>query len=194
MNDNQNQQQNQQQATHQAPAHKPGWFQLGTQWWFHPITVSFAVLLFVGCLLASSAFSYAIGLERTASRMVLGEDMDILHKKILFRSHGYRFVRERDTKEGLYSSGEILVNLESRQKIQQQYEDERFKRASRVGQAQAKANMYSARNKYTDRLVEHIHDKGLEGANDQALDLGYQDNPAEYGGDGQQERLVLGGP
>lgn len=141
-------------------------------WWLHPINIAVYLIVFTFGLLATGAFSYAVSLERSAVRMVMGDDMAIAHKTTLFRGYGYRIVRERDTPGEKYSPGEILINLESRQRVHKVREGERFERASRVGAVKAKADRYSDRDQYTERVVEHLHDTGLAKANESALDLG----------------------
>ena len=151
---------------------KPGYMELAILWWLHPINVCIYLLLFATGVLATGAFSYAVQLERDALRMVLGDNMDIAHKQTVFKAFGYRWVRERDTPGSKYSPGEILVTLESRQRVHKVREGERFERASRVGAVKAKADRYSDRDQYTDRVVEHLHDTGLAKSNQQVLDLG----------------------
>ena len=160
------------QTEQQTESKKLNYATIAIMWWLHPINVLIYVVVFTVGVLSSSAFSYAVGLERDALRMVLGDDMAISHKKTLFRGYGYRIVRERDTPGEKYSPGEILVNVESRQRVHEVREGERFQRAARVGSIKAKADRYSSRDSYTDRAVEHLHDKGLAKANDGALDLG----------------------
>ena len=174
---------------------KPGYVELAFMWWLHPLNVCIYLLLFATGVLATGAFSYAVQLERDALRMVLGDNMDIAHKQTVFKAFGYRWVRERDTPGSKYSPGEILTNLESRQKLNEASENERFASASRVGAVEAKADTYSARDDYTDRLIEHIaqrinrREQEAEGESSTGLDLGYESD-----GRGKKERLVLSGP
>lgn len=174
---------------------KPGYVEIAFMWWLHPINIGIYLMLFGVGLLTTGAFSYAVGLERDALRMVLGDNMDIAHKTTMFKFNGYRFVRERDTPGSKYSPGEILTNLESRQKLNEASESERFASASRVGAIEAKADAYSARDDYTDRLIEHIaerinrREQEVEGEGSAGLDLGYESD-----GRGNKERLVLSGP
>tara|TARA_Y100000310_G_C20490540_1_gene718960 strand:- start:383 stop:925 length:543 start_codon:yes stop_codon:yes gene_type:complete len=177
------------QTQQQPESKKLNYFTIAIMWWLHPINVLIYFLIFTTGILTIGAFSYAVGLERDALRMVLGDDMAISHKKTLFRGYGYRIVRERDTPGEKYSPGEVLVNVESRQRVHEVREGERFHRAARVGAVKAKADRYSSRDRYTDRAVEHLHDKGLAKANDGALDLGYESD-----GKGNRERLILNGP
>ena len=164
--------QTEQQTEQQTESKKLNYATIAIMWWLHPINVLIYVVVFTVGVLSSSAFSYAVGLERDALRMVLGDDMAISHKKTLFRGYGYRIVRERDTPGEKYSPGEILVNVESRQRVHEVREGERFHRAARVGAIKAKADRYSSRDSYTDRAVEHLHDKGLAKADQPVLDLG----------------------
>ena len=174
---------------------KPGYVEIAFMWWLHPVNVGIYLLLFATGILATSAFSYAVQLERDALRMVLGNNMDIAHKQTIFKAFGYRWVRERDTPGSKYSPGEILTNLESRQKLNEASENERFASASRVGAVEAKADAYSARDKYTDRLIEYIaqrinrREQEIESESSAGLDLGYESD-----GKGNKERLVLSGP
>ena len=160
------------QTAQQTESKKPNYFTIAFMWWLHPFNVLIYLILFTVGTLSSAAFCYAEGLERNALRMVLGNDMAISHKKTLFRGYGYRIVRERDTPGEKYSPGEILVNVESRQRVHEVREGERFHRAARVGSIKAKADRYSSRDSYTDRAVEHLHDKGLAKADQPVLDLG----------------------
>ena len=164
--------QTEQQTEQQTESKKLNYATIAIMWWLHPINVLIYVVVFTVGVLSSSAFSYAVGLERDALRMVLGDDMAISHKKTLFRGYGYRIVRERDTPGEKYSPGEVLVNVESRQRVHEVREGERFHRAARVGSIKAKADRYSSRDRYTDRAVEHLHDKGLAKADQPVLDLG----------------------
>ena len=113
-------------------------------------------------VLTTGAFSYAVGLERDALRNILGEDMAISHKEVLYRGFGYRIVRERDTPGQIYSPGEVLVNLESRESVKRVREGERFERAARVGAVKAEAERYSARDRHTERYVNHLSDEDTE--------------------------------
>jgi len=146
----------------QPEKRKLGYAQIALMWWFHPINCLLYFLIFTTGVLTTGAFSYAVGLERDALRMVLGNDMAISHKTTLFKFNGYRFVRERDTPGEKYSPGEVLVNVESRQRVHEVREEERFHRAARVGAVKAKADRYSARDRYTDRAVEHLDDEDAE--------------------------------
>jgi len=161
-----------QQQQQQPVQKRPGYAEIALMWWFHPINGLIYVLLFVIGMLASSAFSYAVQLERTALRNVLGKELAISHKDVLFEGYGYRIVRERANPTGKYSPGEILINRESRQGVDEVLEGERFERAARIGAIKAKAYRYSDRKEYTDRAMDHLDDEGLASADGQALDLG----------------------
>lgn len=159
MNENENQQQPQPAPVqaHSAPTYGQIFF----MWWFHPVNLlAYAVIFAVG-LLTTSAFSYAVGLERDALKSILGKDLAIAHKTTLFKFNGYRIVRERDTPGTKYSPGEIVTNIESRERVNKVREDERFANASRIGATQAKADTYSARTRYTDRALEHLDDEEI---------------------------------
>jgi hypothetical protein len=159
---NEKQAQQPQQPQQQPVQRKPGYMELAILWWLHPVNIVIYLVLFSVGLLTAGAFSYAVGLERSAIRMVMGDNMAISHKTTLFRGYGYRIVRERDTPGEKYSPGEILVNVESRQRVQEVHEGERFNRAGRVGTVKAKADRYSARDRYTDRALEHLDDEDAE--------------------------------
>ena len=150
------------QQEQQPKQRRPGYMEIAILWWLHPINVAVYLILFITGMLTAGAFSYAVGLERSAIRMVMGDNMAISHKTTLFRGYGYRIVRERDTPGEKYSPGEILVNVESRQRVHEVREGERFERASRVGAVKAKADRYSARDQYTDRAMEHLDDEDAE--------------------------------
>ena len=141
---------------------KPRASEIAIMWWFHPINMLFYVLIFSVGVLTTGAFSYAVGLERDALRNILGEDLAISHKEVLYKGFGYRIVRERDTPGQIYSPGEVLVNLESREAVKRVREDERFDRSARVGAVKAEAERYSARDRYTERYVNHLSDEDAE--------------------------------
>ena len=110
--------QEEQQQVHQPPPpKKPGYAEIAILWWLHPINVAFYLIIFTTGILTTGAFSYAVGLERDALRNILGDDLAISHKEILYKGFGYRIVRERDTPGQKYSPGEILTNLESRERL-----------------------------------------------------------------------------
>ena len=137
--------------------------EIAFMWWFHPFNALIYLVVFTVGILTTGAFSYAVGLERDALRMVLGDNMAIAHKTTLYRGFGYRIVRERDTPGEKYSPGEILTNVESRQRVQEVYEGERFHRAGRIGTVKAKADRYIDRDRYTDRALEHLDDEEIAG-------------------------------
>lgn len=158
--------------TNEKEKPKLKYMEIAILWWFHPINIAVYLIVFTIGLLASTAFSYAVDLERSAVRMVMGDDMAIAHKTTLFRGYGYRIIRERDTPGEKYSPGEILINLESRQRVHKVREGERFERASRAGAVKAKAYRYSHRRKYTDRAMDHLDDEEFASADEPTLDLG----------------------
>ena len=153
----------QQQQQQQPQEKKPTYAEIAIMRWFHPFNVLVYLVVFTVGVLTTGAFSYAVGLERDALRMVLGDNMAISHKTTLYRGFGYRIVRERDTPGEKYSPGEILTNVESRQRVQEAYEGERFHRAGRIGTVKAKADRYTARDRYTDRALEHLDDEEIAG-------------------------------
>ena len=136
--------------------------EIAFMWWFHPFNALIYLVVFTVGILTTGAFSYAVGLERDALRNILGDDMAISHKEVLYRGFGYRIVRERDTPGQTYSPGEILVNIESRERVNKVREDERFHRSARVGAVKAKADRYSDRTRYTDRYADHLSDEDAE--------------------------------
>ena len=150
------------QQIHQLPPRKPSYSEIAIMWWFHPINAIIYFIIFTTGVLTTGAFSYAVGLERDALRNILGEDMAISHKEVLYRGFGYRIVRERDTPGQIYSPGEVLVNLESRESVKRVREGERFERAARVGAVKAEAKRYSARDRHTERYVNHLSDEDTE--------------------------------
>jgi len=155
--------QEEQQQVHQPPPpKKPGYAEIAILWWLHPINVAFYLIIFTTGILTTGAFSYAVGLERDALRNILGDDLAISHKEILYKGFGYRIVRERDTPGQKYSPGEILTNLESRESVKRVREGEMFERASRIGTVKAKAERYSARDEYTRRYLNHLSDEDVE--------------------------------
>tara|TARA_R110002110_G_scaffold81325_2_gene211564 strand:+ start:473 stop:1027 length:555 start_codon:yes stop_codon:yes gene_type:complete len=164
----------QEQEQEQEPRKKKklGYVQIGFMWWFHPINGLIYILLFTMGMLVSGAFSYAVQLERTALRNVIGNDLAISHKDVLFEGYGYRIVRERTNPAGKYSPGEILVNRESRQEVDQAEEGERFERAARIGAIKAKAYRYSDRREYANRAMDNLNDEGIASADEPGLDLG----------------------
>tara|TARA_R100001594_G_scaffold35632_2_gene65100 strand:+ start:2898 stop:3392 length:495 start_codon:yes stop_codon:yes gene_type:complete len=153
----------QQQQQQQPQKKKPSYAEIAIAWWFHPFNILVYLVVFTVGVLTTGAFSYAVGLERDALRMVLGDNMAISHKTTLYRGFGYRIVRERDTPGEKYSPGEILTNVESRQRVQEAYEGERFHRAGRIGTVKAKADRYIDRDRYTDRALEHLDDEEIAG-------------------------------
>ncbi len=159
VNENENQQQQQPMPIQAQSA--PTYGQVFFMWWFHPINLlAYAVIFTVG-MLTTTAFSYAVGLERDALKSVLGKDLAIAHKTTLFKFNGYRIVRERDTPGTKYSPGEIVRNIESRQRVDEVREDERFGHASRIGAIKAKADVYSARGRHSNQALEHLDDEEI---------------------------------
>ena len=118
----------------------PTYGQVFFMWWFHPINLlAYAVIFTVG-MLTTTAFSYAVGLERDALKSVLGKDLAIAHKTTLFKFNGY---------------------IESRQRVDEVREDERFGHASRIGASKAKADVYSARGRHSNQALEHLDDEEI---------------------------------
>lgn len=159
MNDNANQ-----QPIQPAPApvqSPPTYGQIFFMWWFHPYNLLGGAALFVVAMLTTSAFSYAVGLERDALKSILGKDLDIAHKTTLFKFNGYRFVRERDTPGTKQSPGEIVRNVESRQHVDKVRENERFAHEARMGKVEATADIYSSRNGEIAGPLDHLDDEEI---------------------------------
>tara|TARA_R100000152_G_C6778113_1_gene208528 strand:+ start:764 stop:1273 length:510 start_codon:yes stop_codon:yes gene_type:complete len=167
VNENKNQQQQQPMPVQAQSA--PTYGQIFFMWWFHPYNLLGGAALFVVAMLTTTAFSYAVGLERDALKSILGNDLAIAHKTTLFKFNGYRIVRERDTPGTKYSPGEIVRNIESRQRVDEVREDERFANASRIGAVNAKADTYSARSRHSNQALEHLDDEEIANLNQHGL-------------------------
>ena len=138
---------------------RKSWTACAFAFFLHKKTILAICVTFAVGMAVTTGIAAGVGWERDAVKSILGEDLDIAHKQVWFRTSGWMLVWERHVPGRVLQTSEIVRNNVSKSKVFEQVEKTRFNLAAKADAADFKANQLSHHRDYAKTNLDHLDDK-----------------------------------